>query len=665
MISSDIAKRAAKITGESLKLYLDFWGNDRFLISDNGELSVLIRKAIPSEMLCEIGCADSKALAVTEAGSTSSVSAAQFLYDIEVFYGIYSEIKDRITFERFCVFFKDISTKCRAAGWSILFSVKNRITEKLEASGIDAEVISGNGCPSKAILIVNGSGGFTAEFYDRHKDICRIAKHFFLELLREWIITETCVFFKKRLAENGVSLYLCNWEWAQNNILYPKTSPTSAEIDARKKISIYNIAGDEANHSDFLRQLYGDCSEEYIRDIFDIPPKLDISKGKVRHSDKVSRYLNVVSGERHTMYGKPSYDNTVYLLGGCVFFGYAIDDGNTIASHLQKLLSENCAEKSWRVCNYATWGGNIDQTYAALFDIDFKPGDIVLISYAGLLPVGDFDISDDMTAAYKGKEFYYDGIFHCVSEGYHCVARNIYSLLKDEFSKITPDGAHFTLENAEKSESDARLGQYISETRTAVLTKHSLSGKTGAIVMNCNPFTLGHRYLIEYASSRVDTLIIFVVEEDRSFFPFNDRIKLVRAGTADLPNVAVVPSGAFIISTVTFPGYFMKDNPEKVVLDSSQDVEMFAEKIAPAFGISVRFVGEEPLDIVTNQYNETLKSILPRHGIELVEIPRKENGDKVISASRVRALLKENDLERISKLVPPTTLEYLKGFKLK
>ena len=63
--------------------------------------------------------------------------------------------------------------------------------------------------------------------------------------------------------------------------------------------------------------------------------------------------------------------------------------------------------------------------------------------------------------------------------------------------------------------------------------------------MNCNPFTLGHRYLIEQASEKVDHLYVFVVEEDKSFFPFSDRIGLVKKGTADLKNITVKPSGKY------------------------------------------------------------------------------------------------------------------------
>jgi len=76
--------------------------------------------------------------------------------------------------------------------------------------------------------------------------------------------------------------------------------------------------------------------------------------------------------------------------------------------------------------------------------------------------------------------------------------------------------------------------------------------------MNCNPFTLRHRYLIEKALEQCGYLIIFVVQEDKSAFPFEDRLRLVREGTADLDHVAVIPSGKFVLSSLTFSEYFNK-----------------------------------------------------------------------------------------------------------
>ena len=179
--------------------------------------------------------------------------------------------------------------------------------------------------------------------------------------------------------------------------------------------------------------------------------------------------------------------------------------------------------------------------------------------------------------------------------------------------------------------------------------------------MNCNPFTLGHRYLVEYAAAKVDKLYIFVVEEDRSEFPFADRIELVRRGVKDFPNVEVLPSGKFIISQQTFSGYFNKAELQDVAVDSSEDVEIFGKEIAPTLGITVRFAGEEPKDNVTRQYNETMKKILPRYGVDFCEIPRKEIGGEPISASSVREALKVGDFDKIKTLVPETTLLYLRG----
>jgi len=179
--------------------------------------------------------------------------------------------------------------------------------------------------------------------------------------------------------------------------------------------------------------------------------------------------------------------------------------------------------------------------------------------------------------------------------------------------------------------------------------------------MNCNPFTLGHRYLVEYAAAQVVKLYIFVVEEDKSEFPFADRIELVRLGVKDLSNVEVLPSGKFIISQQTFSGYFNKAELQDVAVDSSRDVEIFGREIAPTLGITIRFAGEEPNDTVTRQYNETMKKILPRYGVEFREIPRKTLGDEVISASSVRAALKRGDFDKIKQLVPDTTLLYLRG----
>lgn len=180
--------------------------------------------------------------------------------------------------------------------------------------------------------------------------------------------------------------------------------------------------------------------------------------------------------------------------------------------------------------------------------------------------------------------------------------------------------------------------------------------------MNCNPFTNGHKYLVELASSKVDYLYIFVVEEDLSVFPFKDRIQLVQKGTMHLRNVKVLPSGKYIISAITFPEYFSKDANKNVVIDPSLDVELFAKFIAPALDIKVRFLGEEPIDETTRMYNSALLNVLPKHGISVEVIPRKIFNNEPISASIVRKLLEQGDFDSIKNIVPESTYSYLIEF---
>ena len=183
--------------------------------------------------------------------------------------------------------------------------------------------------------------------------------------------------------------------------------------------------------------------------------------------------------------------------------------------------------------------------------------------------------------------------------------------------------------------------------------------KIGSIVMNCNPFTYGHRYLIEEALKRIDYLIIFVVEEDKSLFSFWERITMIQKGVSDLENVMVVPSGMFIVSQMSFPEYFIKQTSDDIVEHTEQDIRTFAEKIAPQLGIKYRFVGEEPYDEITNQYNLAMKKVLPQYGMELIEIPRKEADGKYISASSVRRYMEENNREKLVALLPKTTRKLL------
>ena len=185
-------------------------------------------------------------------------------------------------------------------------------------------------------------------------------------------------------------------------------------------------------------------------------------------------------------------------------------------------------------------------------------------------------------------------------------------------------------------------------------------GIIGAAVMNCNPFTKGHRYLIETAAKECDRLYVFVLSEDKSEFPATDRMEMVKLGTADLSNVTVLPTGPYLISSATFPTYFLKEREKAETIHCLLDIEIFCNYYVPKFGISRRYVGTEPLSQMTDQYNTALKQYLPGKGIQLKEIPRLEQDSTPVSASAVRAHLQNKDFEALEALLPHTTYEYLK-----
>ena len=184
--------------------------------------------------------------------------------------------------------------------------------------------------------------------------------------------------------------------------------------------------------------------------------------------------------------------------------------------------------------------------------------------------------------------------------------------------------------------------------------------RIAALVMNANPFTLGHQYLVEKAASENDILHLFIVSEDASLVPFSVRKKLVMEGTAHLKNIRYHDSGPYIISNATFPSYFQKDEQAVIESHAMLDLTVFT-KIASALGINRRYVGEEPTSLVTGIYNQIMSEKLPENGIECVIVPRKENKGAVISASTVRQALKEENWPLLEELVPDTTLNYFKS----
>ncbi|HZJ99170.1 MAG TPA: [citrate (pro-3S)-lyase] ligase [Tissierellaceae bacterium] len=202
--------------------------------------------------------------------------------------------------------------------------------------------------------------------------------------------------------------------------------------------------------------------------------------------------------------------------------------------------------------------------------------------------------------------------------------------------------------------------RWIDKVKSSIKDKDD---KRGTIVVNCNPMTRGHKYLIEKALEYVNDLLVFVVEEDRSVFPFEDRFNIVKNELSHDDRIRVIEGGPYIISQATFPTYFIKKKDEMLDIYTELDGSIFADKIAKDLAIDVRFFGTEPTDLVTLAYNESMKDILSSRDIDVKIIERKSLDKTIISASYVRKLLKENRIDEAFKYLPDSSINYLKSNK--
>lgn len=199
------------------------------------------------------------------------------------------------------------------------------------------------------------------------------------------------------------------------------------------------------------------------------------------------------------------------------------------------------------------------------------------------------------------------------------------------------------------------------EAYLAIHASQITQGSNGAVVINGNPFTLGHLHLVEFAARQVDRLYLFVVREDQSVFPFDVRFRLAQEATAHLPNVTVLDTSRYAVSAGTFPSYFLKRLDEVAAAQMQIDVLLFAERIAPRFHVACRFVGQEPLCETTAAYNKIMAEVLEAHAIRCVELPRIMAGGLPISATRVRDAFAANDFDTLRELVPSATLAFLQS----
>jgi len=390
--------------------------------------------------------------------------------------------------------------------------------------------------------------------------------------------------------------------------------------------------------------------------------KGDVSKGYFRRFH-TGDFYNFANGFRIVQNEGNTPSNNMYFFGSCISCSAWTRDEDTLCNLVAKKVSPY-----YKVYSKTN---NIENMNLVMRECIYKKNDIVFLFFdeffrcSNMKDIYSFKLEKCLRSVPDLGIHMLDGMWqHLDKVAIKVLADHIIEFLNEKklinANVISNDRMeNFLLSQyakrpmSVKMYADGNLRKWLHE-----ISSLKKGGANGAIVMNCNPMTLGHMYLIEQAKNRVDNLYIFVVEEDSSEFSFADRIDIVRNNLKHMENVIVLPSGRYVLSADTLKGYFTKKDFCGMSIDASEDLELFLT-IAQYMNITYRFVGSEPKDRFTKLYNEAMKEKLPQYGVEVVEIERLQIDNHFVSASDVRQYIALKDWDSVKKIVPPYTFNYL------
>ncbi len=438
--------RLKNITNVGIREYLKFYQYDTINFKEENEISAYLRNINEDSFennstSQSINLCSNLNVYCDEKEMENTISFNQLVYDLEVFSSIPPEIYESISPNNFIGFIIKFISISEEYGWKIVFAKENKLLKdtRFGEEFFLSSISQKENFEYEKVLVINTGNNLEIDKYIlKYEKYKRIEQRYFLNLFREYIMKEICAFFKKELEQRHVFFQTVNWLWGLNNCIYPIENPTTEMINERKKYFLNNLGDKIDENRGFLKQIYEERYDELdFEQLFDIPERIEVEKGRLQHIDFSNKYIHVLNGQRKTSEVPEEYGNTIYLLGGCVFFGYAEEDKYTLASYLQRRLNKE--KKTWRVVNLATWGGNIDQEYRALYEIEFKPGDIVLTSYAGLMPLEEDYKTWDVSVALKNEKMnsgtYFNGIVHCNKIGYELTANVIFNMINDRLKE--------------------------------------------------------------------------------------------------------------------------------------------------------------------------------------------------------------------------------------
>lgn len=416
-----------------------------------------------------------------------------------------------------------------------------------------------------------------------------------------------------------------------------------------------------------------DCSKSILHEMFYSVDLLQTMVGDYYYKKTIygvnAAEYSVKMASRSNIRQMGDEEKTLYLVGPCTIGADFNFEGQRMFEILYEKLKEISSD--YKLVPVLV-GLDAQNDFMELLSKTIYSDDIVLVLDAfgnDILSLTGKDglSANDVFSEYDETDWLYtDTRMHTTEKGNRILAERIMEKLVVPTIAENNIEKHFTVHQAEEKQffltpcHQRELDEYFR--KNAEFKKNNSSpAKIGAITMNANPFTEGHKYLTEFASKKVDLLYVMVVEEDKSEIPFHDRFEMVKKGCKEFKNVRVITTSRLHLSFLSMPDYFRKNMvQEGTPLDFWKDIFIYTHYFVPFFGITDRFLGEEPSDYVTAEYNKALEKSLPNFCVKLTIIPRKEVSGNAISGTKVREYAKNIQWDKLKDLVPLTTLEHLK-----
>lgn len=388
--------------------------------------------------------------------------------------------------------------------------------------------------------------------------------------------------------------------------------------------------------------------------------------------DSKEQFLNIENGIRCTSNSpsKPQY--LIHMYGPCVVYGLCVADSHTIASNLQRFINQTEYAATKIINHGLSYGKDLLNDLLYIMATPLSSGDSI-IWFSGF--------SEKEIAIFKSLGVTVTSLKDCIcgfhnwflNNPFHCNAAVNRIYAKEMCKKIMSRKIKKGFSNKQSIidaykiplayDSDAilhsgQLDKYIQDIARYRIPNQK-NNKIGCVVLNANPCTKGHIYLVNEALKRVGYLYVFLVQESSLGYSYLDREYMLKQELGGLNNITIIPGGDIFTSAISFPEYFHRSTSCKI--SPILNHKIFCERIAPTLNIKIRFFGEEPMDKVTYQLNETAKSYYPNYGIEVCILPRLKYGSKYISAKDVREYIRAKDYEHLFPLLGLPTFNYIKN----